>query len=304
MREDDAGRGQEHVEPSPPTHEVRVLAHRGASARWPEHSRAAYEQALADGADGLECDVRLTADHVPVLWHDATVERTSDGHGAVHEHTLDEMRGLDLGVPGGSAGQLLTLTDLLSLARDAGRPVELAVELKHPTPSGFRTEDLAVDALSRAGWDPGSGRVGDVGVTFMSFHPGSLAHLAGTAGVLPRDLVALTDELDVPGMLAELAPGAGSDAAVVDHVQALVDEARAMVDDGRVATAGPSVAYLRARPGTVERWVRRGARLRVWTVDRRPELDTCLAAGVHEVTTNDPAGIRAMLGPAVRRATP
>jgi glycerophosphoryl diester phosphodiesterase len=73
-----------------------VIAHRGASATWPEHTRAAYVQAIDDGADGLECDVHLTADGVAVCWHDATVDRTSDGTGPVHAHTLAQLRALDL----------------------------------------------------------------------------------------------------------------------------------------------------------------------------------------------------------------
>ncbi len=143
---------------------VHLIAHRGASSTWPEHTRAAYLQAVVDGADGLECDVRLTVDGVAVCWHDATVDRTSDGAGPVSGLTLDELRRLDvlrgaapqgLGAPG---EQVLTLAELVDLARGAGRPLTLAIELKHPVPYGWAAEEAVLDVLEQAGW--ADGRVG------------------------------------------------------------------------------------------------------------------------------------------------
>ena len=64
--------------------------------QFPEHTRAAYDQAVADGADGVECDVHLTADGEVVLIHDGTLDRTSDGTGPVATHTLAELRDLDI----------------------------------------------------------------------------------------------------------------------------------------------------------------------------------------------------------------
>ena len=65
---------------------TEVVAHRGSSADVPEHTLAAYEQAVADGADALECDVRLTADGHLVCVHDRRIDRTSDGRGIVSTH--------------------------------------------------------------------------------------------------------------------------------------------------------------------------------------------------------------------------
>lgn len=280
----------------------RVIAHRGASDRWAEHTRAAYLQALDDGADGLECDVRLTADRELVCWHDPTVDRTSDGHGAVHEHTLAELRALDVAswkdpaVPpayGRLSDQLLTFTELLDLARAAGRPVVLAVELKHPSPFGFDAEDAVLAVLDEAGWDLGAGTVDRVSVTFMSFHPGSLQHL-GTF-VPSAHLMALTDEQDVAAAVAEHAPGLNGPLAVAG-LQRLVDEARMMIDDRQVGGAGPSVAYLRAHQEKVRRWVGAGTLVRVWTVDERADVELCRSVGVHEVTTNRPADVLEQLG--------
>lgn len=265
---------------------TQVIAHRGASATWPEHTRAAYLQALADGADGWECDVRLSADQVAVCWHDPTVDRTSDGRGPVHELTVAELRALDVlggARPPASLGradeQVLTLAELVDLAVAADRPLTLAIELKHPAPYGWAAEEAVLDVLARAGWAEGG--LGAVRVSLMSFHPGSVLRLAEE--VAPEDLMVLVDELepgDVDPVLAEV----------------LLGEALAAVDAGRVGGVGPSVDYLLAHPDRVRRWIADGRTVRVWTVDDEPALAACLAAGVGEVTTNDPAGVRRLLG--------
>src|ERR1700712_5005752 len=72
-----------------------VIAHRGASSTAAEHTLAAYMQALTDGADGLECDVRLTADGHLVCVHDRRIDRTSNGHGAVSAQQLEQLEELD-----------------------------------------------------------------------------------------------------------------------------------------------------------------------------------------------------------------
>ncbi|MGH7525953.1 MAG: glycerophosphodiester phosphodiesterase [Gemmatimonadales bacterium] len=74
-----------------------VIAHRGASGYAPENTIAAFELALAQGADAFELDVRLTADGVPVVIHDPTLERTTDGAGAVSALPLGEVRHADAG---------------------------------------------------------------------------------------------------------------------------------------------------------------------------------------------------------------
>lgn len=74
-----------------------VIAHRGGAARAPENTLEAMRLGIADGADGLEFDVRLSADGEVVVIHDATVDRTTDRAGAVERMTLSELRSLDAG---------------------------------------------------------------------------------------------------------------------------------------------------------------------------------------------------------------
>ena len=71
------------------------FAHRGASARAPENTLEAFQLAVGAGAGGLELDVHMTRDKEIVVIHDATVDRTTDGSGAVAEMELDELRALD-----------------------------------------------------------------------------------------------------------------------------------------------------------------------------------------------------------------
>src|SRR5918911_3284289 len=73
------------------------LAHRGASALAPENTIEAFRLALEAGAGGLELDVHMTRDGHIVVIHDATVDRTTNGSGAVSEMTFDELRRFDAG---------------------------------------------------------------------------------------------------------------------------------------------------------------------------------------------------------------
>jgi glycerophosphoryl diester phosphodiesterase len=74
-----------------------VIGHRGNSAHAPENTLESFAQAMALGVDGVEFDVRLTADRQLVVIHDPTVERTTDGSGEVARLTLDRLRELDAG---------------------------------------------------------------------------------------------------------------------------------------------------------------------------------------------------------------
>lgn len=111
---------------------VKIIAHRGASGYHPEQTRDAYETAVDQRADGVECDIRLTADGHLVCIHDATVDRVTDGTGQVNLMTLAQIREFDAGRPG-RPQSLLTLPELLALigdAQSADHWPELFVETK------------------------------------------------------------------------------------------------------------------------------------------------------------------------------
>ncbi len=101
-----------------------VIAHRGASAEAPENTIAAFELAIVHGADGIELDIHLSRDDQPVVIHDFTLERTTDGSGPVRERTVRELKRLDAG--GWRGGQfqgqrIQTLQEVLERFRDRTR---------------------------------------------------------------------------------------------------------------------------------------------------------------------------------------
>ena len=106
-----------------------VIGHKGAAAVAPENTLASFARALELGAGGLECDVRATADAVPVIIHDATLDRTTDRAGEVANLSLKQLREADasFGLEGYRDNLVPTLDELLELV--AGRAF-LALEYK------------------------------------------------------------------------------------------------------------------------------------------------------------------------------
>jgi glycerophosphoryl diester phosphodiesterase len=257
-----------------------VFAHRGSSYDLPEHTLAAYLRALDEGADGLECDVRLTRDGHLVCVHDRRLDRTSNGHGLVSARTLAELDALDFGswhpgvVPAQGGGppdeshtRLLTLERLLEAVLAAGRPVRLLVETKHPSRYGRDVERRLVGLLRRYGLaDPGPDD--PVRVTVMSFSPLAVRRLRELAPALPT--VLLLEVLPRWLPLGRLPFG--------------------------TRIAGPGVGLVRARPQLVPALRAAGNQVYVWTVNEPAELELVLAAGVDGVITDRPALTLARLG--------
>lgn len=283
-----------------------VYAHRGASARFAEHTRAAYLQALADGADGVECDVHLTRDQHVVLLHDANLDRTSSGTGPVAERTLAELRELDFSswkgvrIPdefGAPSQQLLTLPELLDLLAGAGREVGLAIELKHPSPYRRTLEDRVLEVLRTRGWEPKESRVGSIQISFMSFDAESVEYLL--ASVPARHVCMLVDDVSVEELRESTALGALTGGAVANVLKAAQLDAEAILDEGRAGIAGPGIDYVRDHPNRVRTWLEAGLTFRVWTVDAPEDVEHCRAVGIQQVTSNRPAEVLAQLGAAL-----
>lgn len=114
--------------------ELVFWAHRGASARAPENTLAAFRAAEEDGADGIEMDVHLSRDGVPVIIHDDTLDRTSDGRGAVERSPLAALRRLDAGgwfAPAFAGEPLPSLAEVLDWA---GTRLRINLEIKSSLP--------------------------------------------------------------------------------------------------------------------------------------------------------------------------
>lgn len=126
------------------TDDVRVTAHRGSPERAPENTLPALEQAVADGADAVEFDVRQTRDGELVLWHDRDLRRMGDDDRAVAEVTLAEMRGLDVGSrfgPEFAGTRVATLAEAIAVLR--GR-ADIYVDIKRSP----RTPDITRDVVA------------------------------------------------------------------------------------------------------------------------------------------------------------
>ncbi|XIF19984.1 MAG: glycerophosphodiester phosphodiesterase [Acetilactobacillus jinshanensis] len=71
---------------------TQIFAHRGYPVKFPENSLQGFKYAIDHGADGLEFDVHLTKDNVPVIMHDEKIDRTTKGHGKIHDYTYDQLK--------------------------------------------------------------------------------------------------------------------------------------------------------------------------------------------------------------------
>lgn len=261
-----------------------IVAHRGASEHRAEHTRAAYELALQQGADGLECDTRLTRDGHLVCVHDRTVNRTSSGRGVVSTLTLAELAELDFGqwhhelpesaddlmhepIGQPSAEQhergLLTLDGLLGLLKDSPKHVKLFIETKHPVRYTGLVEAKLVAQLRRYGLSTPVSKE-ESRVVVMSFSRLAVRRVRQHAPKLPT--VLLIDRFQ-PGLRS----GALPDWADI---------------------TGPGVHLLREDPDYVARCAEQGHDAYCWTVDEPADIDLCRRAGVRYLATNAPAHTR------------
>jgi glycerophosphoryl diester phosphodiesterase len=259
---------------------IKVIAHRGASEDAPEHTLSAYKQALDDGADALECDVRLTRDGHLVCVHDRRVDRTSNGRGVLSTLELAELSALDFGswrdtwedfedpeVPDRDRAEILTLRRLLEVVANHDRPVEMAIETKHPTRYAGLVERRLVDMLDHFGWaHPRLGRSSPVRV--MSFSQLSLRRMRVLAPSVQT--VFLMERVPLRFRDGTLPPG--------------------------VRIAGPSIEVLQAHPRYVERVQRHGHEVHVWTVDKDDDVALCRELGVDAIITNRPRRVLETLG--------
>lgn len=130
----------------------RIIGHRGAKAEAPENTLASIRQAHASGARWVEFDVKLTADGVPILIHDDTLERTTDGRGPVRARRLEQIRALDAGrwFDRRFAGERVpTLDEALEACVDLGLGVN--IELKPCPGRAVETAEVALRG-ARASW--------------------------------------------------------------------------------------------------------------------------------------------------------
>ncbi|HSM36181.1 MAG TPA: glycerophosphodiester phosphodiesterase family protein [Longimicrobiales bacterium] len=236
---------------------MELIAHRGLSARAPENTLAALRLALDERADGVEWDVQASADGVPILLHDDTLDRTTDGSGRAGGYTLAELRSLDAGswFDSSYGGQPIpSLAEALALT--AGRCERIYPELK--AGMGGPVIERVVDEIAAAGWSEGA--------TVISLDWDALAEVRRRSGLRIGFIVERAEDFE---RAVDLARGDGN--AIVDP-------------DRRVLLADPAKAALATSEGVP---------LASWTVNDPDEAAALLAMGVRGLTTDDVGALRA-----------
>jgi glycerophosphoryl diester phosphodiesterase len=242
-----------------------VVGHRGAAARAPENTLVSFELAVAEGAEALELDVHLSADGVPVVHHDPTLERTTDGRGAVAARTLAELRRLDAGAgftldagrsyPYRGRGVVVpTLAEVLG----AFPALPLLIEIKTATASAaVRAEIERHGASARC--------------VVASFDARALDVFRGTATPLGAT------QAEVAALLGAVLRGARRLPAAPPY---------------QVASVPPRWRGLPLPVGRFARLLRAwGRTVHVWTVDDPRTAAALWRAGVQGIISNDPGSI-------------
>lgn len=234
------------------TAHLEIIGHRGFSARAPENTLTAVRAALEAGADAVEWDMHVAACGTPVLIHDATLDRTTDGTGPVEARTLQQLRGLDAGAwfhPVFAGERIPTFSEALKEVRPYGATVYAEVK-------GCRgTEDL--ERMMRVVRELGMSRH----TVFISLDFAIVDHLSGLPGNCRMGyVVARHQQFQDAVRRARRLPGRG-----------LVDLSHQLVLED---------------PDLVPRARAQGVDVAVWTVDDPREADALAEAGVRRFTTN------------------
>ncbi len=234
-----------------------LLGHRGAMARAPENTLGAFRAAVDDGADGFELDVQLTADGVPVVLHDDTLDRTTDLSGKPIRYAADELDDADAGswLPGWPREKVPRLAEVFD-ALGAGHVVN--VELKGPTPLTLGLERRVLDVIRAHA---------DAGVIVSSFHPAQLLAIRMLAPEVPIGL------LVSPHSMLPLRTGWAAAALLPDAIH----PPSSLIDGGFIAMAHQA-----------------GMRVHAWAVGGDEDTARLLDLGVDGLIVDDVAATAAV----------
>lgn len=229
------------------------VGHRGARAAAPENTLAAFRRAVELGADGVELDVMLSADGVPIVHHDFKLGRTNNGKGSVRKLTVAQLKRLDAGGwkdPGYAGERIPTLAEVF---QTLDRQVVVNVELKINTPWATGLEEAVVSEIKRS-------HMIDM-VVVSSFDPFALLRVRDLAPTLPLGLLYEPRQWP-PLSRAWLRPLVRPEALHPHH---------SMVTPRFVAWAK-----------------KRGYRINTWTVNEPDEMRRLIKLGVDAIISDTP----------------
>ena len=230
-----------------------IFAHRGASAHAPENTLAAFELALAQNADAIELDVKLSADGKAVVIHDATVDRTTGSRGRVRDLSFQELRSLDAGVFFAERYRGEKIPSLEEVFEAVGKRTFINVELtNYTTPRDALVETVCM-LVKKFGLQNR--------VLFSSFFASNLSKARAYLPEVPRGLLAYH------GLLGAWARSFG-------------------FNFGRYQALHPYLKDVSSQQ--VQRVHRLNRRIHVWTVNAAEDMRRLLHWGVDGIFTDDP----------------
>ena len=224
-----------------------IYAHRGASADFPEGSKAAYEAAIQQGADGFECDVRLTKDQRIICFHDDNTKRLTGVDLEIAQTNYAELK---------QAADVYLFLELLDLAIKNKK--SLAIETKHPVPTGGLIEKLLHQLLSKKADEI---KASGISISIMSF-----SWFATQRNIR-----------------------AGFESVYLFAEPLLLNLNTAGI-------VGPALQIIKNNPDFVKQQKRKGRRVFVWTVNDSADVKLCEQAGVDVIMSDNPAQARKALG--------
>ncbi len=237
-----------------------ILAHRGDCIHAPENTLAAFQSAAKMGADGIEFDVKLTADGKVVVLHDQTLDRTTDGHGDVSHYSLAALRELNASIRFPDLVPCERIPTLDEVFEYAGSHLYMNVELKNYSTPCDRLVTTVAQYVRRHGVENK--------VFFSSFFPWNLTAACRLLPGVPCGLLTL------PGWKGSLP--------------------RAVGLNGKMDALNPHLRSL--EPGLVDKVHAAGKSIYVWTVNFEADIERMVGLGVDGIITDDPALALRVLG--------
>jgi glycerophosphoryl diester phosphodiesterase len=224
-----------------------IYAHRGASADFPEGSLAAYEAAITQGADGFECDVRLTKDQQIICYHDANTKRLAGIDLEIAKTDYEQLK---------KSANTLLFTELLDLAIKNKK--HLAIETKHPTPTGGLIEKELHKLLTQKADEI---KASGINISIMSF----------SWFATQRNIRAGFESVY---LFAE----------------------PLLININTAGVIGPALQIIKNKPDLIKQQKNSGRRVFVWTVNDPIDVKLCADLGVDVIMSDNPAQARKALG--------
>jgi glycerophosphoryl diester phosphodiesterase len=245
-----------------------IIAHRGASAVAPENTLAAFNRAIADGAEGIELDVRITKDGVPVVHHDGNLKRTSGSELLIRELTADVLAGMDVGSWFGSIAPGHWKDEY---AKE--RIPTLASVLDH-----FRDFDGLIYVELKA--DEGEDLESMVGAVCNTIRDSAR----------PSRVVVKSFRLAFIPQLRSICPGLRTAALFAPKIMTILRKEKYLVDLAVEFGADElSVHYSLATKKLMKKASKHRLPVTIWTVDHPRWLRRAIRLGVQNVITNNPS---------------